>query len=274
VAAGDTKRRKRAAPWILAGMGVAVASALIVPRMVAAKPGAAPHPYAQAVVPSGITVTSTLSATPTDPFAGTPAAVFPKGAAGITLPPPIAVPGSSATQVEAGLRQVRQALIAGRLDDMMLTGHDPVRLIALLAPGQRATATGWFKTASFTGIATWIDPAVQLDPREQPRVSGRVTYASVRVGGIFTLRVTTNFIWVYAFAGPGHPLAAVHDEVVWEFPATGMWVGATRSYPAWMDCAAAERGLLAPIRATGPDRPTGPAELLRPDHTLDVKNQC
>jgi len=272
--ATDGDRRGRATPWIVSGLVVAVVLALTVPRLFAAKSAVTSPAYSKAVVPSGITVTTTLSATPTDPFAGTPAAAFPTGAAGITLPKPLAVPGFGPQQVDAGLQQVRRALIAGRLDDMMLTGHDPVRLIALLAPGQRPTATAWFKNAEFTGIATWIDPAVKLDPREQPRVSGRITYASVRVGGNLALRVTTNFIWVYAFEGPDHPLAAVHDEVSWEFPAGGMWVGATRFYPAWMDCAAAERGLLAPIRAQGLDRSTGPADLLRPDHTLDVENQC
>ncbi|WP_157437501.1 hypothetical protein [Actinoplanes subtropicus] len=271
---GETRRQKRVTAWMVAGLAGAVVLALAVPRLLAGRSSVTSHAYGQAVVTSGITVTATLSATPADPFAGTPADAFPAGAAGIALPKPLAVDGFRPTEVAADLQRVRKALIAGRLDDMMLTGHDPARLIALLAPGQRATATAWFKDAAFTGIATWIDPAVKLDPREQPRVSGRVTYASVRAGGRLTLRVTTNFVWVYAFAGPDHPVAAVHDEVSWDFPPTGMWVGTTRSYLAWTDCAAAERGLLAPVRVEGLDRPTGPAELLRPDHGMDVAKRC
>jgi hypothetical protein len=40
-----------------------------------------------------------------------------------------------------------------------------------------------------------------------------VTCSSVISGGLRTLRVTTNFIRVYAFVGSGHPLTAVHDEI-------------------------------------------------------------
>jgi hypothetical protein len=167
----------------------------------------------------------------------------------------------------------------------MLTGHDPARLIAMLAPGQRAEATMWFHGVSFTRIATWIDPAVQLDPREQPRVSGRVTYTSVISGGLRTLRVTTNFIWVYAFTGPNRRLAAVHDQVDWEFPATanlragdrGMWVGNTKNYSALVDCAASYRGLLAPTRpeaAPQPSHSEDPMALLQADHALEIADDC
>src|SRR3954464_15748578 len=120
MAADQTKRRRRVTPWIAAGLAVAVVLALTVPRMVAARSAATDPAYPKAVVPSGITVSTTPSATPADPFAGTPAAAFPTGAAGITLPKPSAAPGFRSGQVDADLQQVRKALIAGRLDDMML----------------------------------------------------------------------------------------------------------------------------------------------------------
>jgi len=293
--AQETERRERRkrrwsgvakkAPWVLTGVVLAVLLALAVPRMFSAKPGAADTAYPKAAVPSGITVTTSESATPTDPFAGTPAASYPKGAAGITLPKATAVTGFTAAEVDTSLKQVRKALIAGRLDDMMLTGHDPSRLIALLAPDQRGQAAGWFTNAKFSGVATWIDPSVKLDPREEPRVSGRVTYSSVMADGLRTLRVTTNFIWVYAFAGPDHPLAAEHEQVNWEFPATenlragdhGMWVGESKSYSAWVDCVASDRGLLAPTRPEAAPRPSDsedPNALLEADHSLDIKDEC
>ncbi|MFI5892950.1 hypothetical protein ACIA5D_22845 [Actinoplanes sp. NPDC051513] len=293
--AQETERRERRkrrwsgvarrAPWLLTGVVLAVLLALAVPRMFSAEPGAADTAYPKASVPSGITVTTSESATPTDPFAGTPAASYPKGAAGITLPKATAVTGFTAAEVDKSLKQVRKALIAGRLDDMMLTGHDPSRLIALLAPNQRGQVAGWFKNAKFSGVATWIDPSVKLDPREQPRVSGRVTYSSVMADGLRTLRVTTNFIWVYAFAGPGHPIAAEHEQVNWEFPATknlragdhGMWVGASKSYSAWVDCVAFDRGLLAPTRPEAAPRPSASEDsnaLLEADHSLDIKENC
>jgi len=273
----------RTLPWILTVVLVAGLLALALPRMFSSSGQARAYPTAS--VPSGVGATSTQSAAPTSPFDGTPAATYPKGADGITLPRATAVTGFTAAQVDADLEQVRTAMIAGRLDDRMLTGHDPARLIALLAPDQRAEVTKWFHGVTFTAVATWIDPSVQLDRREQPRVSGRVTYSSVVSGGLRTLRVTTNFIWVYAFSTPGRPLAAVHDQVEWEFPATanlragdrGMWVGNTKNYAAWVDCAAGDRGLLAPTRPEAAPEPSGsedPMALLRADHALEIRDDC
>ncbi|GIE94140.1 hypothetical protein [Paractinoplanes rishiriensis] len=226
--------------------------------------------------------TVTLPAT-TDPFAGTPAAAYPKGAAGITMPAATAVAGFTVSHVDAALRKVRQALIAARLDPRMLTGHDPSGLITLLAANQREKVRREFRDRTFLSFATWIDPAVRLDPHEQPRVSGRVTYRSVTVDGLRTLRVITNFVWVYAFDRADRadrPLAAAHEEIHWEFPSTanlqagdhGMWLGDVQGYTAWVDCAAADRGLLAPT-PPGP-APTDDEDLLRADHTLDIDGNC
>jgi hypothetical protein len=276
----------RKLPLILTSVLVAALVAVAVPQVLSAwQGGGAVGPYPTASVPGGITATSTRSAAPTDPFAGTPAAEYPVGAAGITMPKAAAVTGFTAAQVGADLKLVRAAMIAGRLDDTMLTGHDPARLIAMLAPGQRADASRWFHGVSFTRVATWIDLAVRLDARQRPRVSGRVTYSSVISGGLRTLRVTTNFIWVYAFAGADRPLAAVHDQVDWEFPATsnlrasdrGMWVGNTKHYSAWVDCAASYRGLLAPTRPAAAPRPSeseDPMALLKADHALEITDDC
>ena len=293
--AEKTERRVRAGrrrsgflrrlPVILGVIVLAVLLGMAVPRMFSSGSGDDPVAYPTATVPSGITVTTSESAAPTDPFAGTPAANYPRGAAGITMPKPAAVPGFTAAQVGAALQQVRKALIAGRLDDMMLTGHNPSRLLALLAPNQRGPVAKWFQGTTFTGVATWIDPAVKLDPGEQPRVSGRVTYKSLTLDGIRTLRVTTNFIWVYAFKGTDPPIAAAHQEIDWEFPSTtnlragdrGMWVGASKSYTAWVDCAAAARGLLAPTRSGGTpaaDPSEDPDALLEADHALDIGDDC
>jgi hypothetical protein len=275
----------RRLPWIAGAIAVAVLLGLAVPRVFLLSPGAAATAYPTAGVPDGITPILSESASPTDPFAGTPAATYPKGADGIILPRAAAVTGFSASEVGRALQQVRMALIAGRLDGMMLSGHNPSRLIALLAPSQRGPAGKWFNDGTFTGVATWIDPAVSLDERQQIRVSGRVTYKSVVVDKIRTLRVTTNFIWVYAFSGLDHALAAEHEQVDWEFPATsdlrpgdrGMWVGDSKFYSALVDCAAFARGLLAPTRPDAAPRPSRSEDqnaLLEADHTLDVNDDC
>src|SRR5512138_1566275 len=72
----------RKLPWILTGVLVAGLLALAVPRMFSARQTGAAGAYPTASVPSGISATSTRSAAPTSPFDGTPAAGYPKGAAG------------------------------------------------------------------------------------------------------------------------------------------------------------------------------------------------
>jgi hypothetical protein len=243
--------------------------------------------YPTQSVPSGVSVTTTESAAPTDPFAGTPAAHYPKGAAGISSPAATKVGVFSAAQVGAALKKVRAAMIAGRLDPRMLTGHQPDKFLALLAPNSRKNIKGWFAGKDRSTVATWIDPSVRLDPAEQPRVSGRTTFRTVRIDDLEYLRVTTNYIWVYAFEGPRHPVAAEHDQIDWDFPDTrnlragdqGMWVRNAEAYGALVDCAATDRGMLAPTGmddapAAAPSNTEDPQNYLRADHSLDILDDC
>jgi hypothetical protein len=283
------RRRDRFGRVLAVVVGGLVLAAVAVPLLrnhdLFGTPGAvAAYPTSSA--PPGVTVLTSASAAPTDPFAGTPAATYPKGAAGITLPPPKAAPGFTAAEVKSALAQVRGALIAGRLTPSMLIGHDPKPFLALLAPNARDDVRKWFADKGFTSVATWIDPRVTLDPAEQPRVSGRVTYTSTMVDGIPTLRVTTNFVWIYAFTGADHPLAVEHDETLWELPSApnlragdrGLWIRTTKSYAAWVDCAAAAQGLLAPTR-TGAANPVPLSTedqdaYLKADHSLEITDDC
>ncbi|WP_460491012.1 GNAT family N-acetyltransferase [Dactylosporangium cerinum] len=202
---GLRRWRPPAIAWVA---GIVIVVFLLAAAVQAYLPGGSPagssagsSAYATQAVPSGVSATTSASAAPTDPFEGTPAATYPKGEAGITMPPATAVTGFTAAQVDAALQQVRKALVAGRLDQKMLVGHDPSTLLALLAPNPAKHVKAWFDDASFSSVATWIDPAAHLDPDEEVRVSGRVTLGSAVVEGIQTLQVTTNFVWVYAFTG-------------------------------------------------------------------------
>lgn len=285
------ERWQRLGFWALAVVVAALVVVAAVPglrsKIAGAGASASDAAYPVQSVPPGVSVTTTQSAAPTDPFAGTPAALYPKGAAGITLPAATKVAGFSAAQVRADLDDVRAALIAARLDKQMLTGHDPDRYLAMLAPSSRKQIKGWFAGKDRSTAGTWIDPAVHLDPAEQPRVSGRITYRSLKVGDIQTLRITTNFIWVYAFEGPQHPLAAEHDQTDWDFPDDnhlraadqGMWVSNVTAYTAMVDCAASDKGLLAPTRtdtepAAAPSNTEDPDNYLRADHSLDIGDDC
>jgi hypothetical protein len=284
----DRRRKLFRLLGVLTMIGVATAAVVAVaPSLRSWLAGSTPQAYPTQSVPDGITVTTSESAGTIDPgdsFADTVAAQYPKGAAGITLPKASAVKGFTAKEVGTALQKVRAALIAGRLDNTMLVEHKPAKFLGMLAPRSRAYIATWFKTDDFSSLATWIAPSARLDPKQQPRVSGRVTYASKMVDQIQTLQVTTNFVWAYAFRGPDRPIAVVHDEIVWEFtdpddvqPSDrGMWLGEAESYMAMMDCAAAEKGLLAPghLEAADPQDTTDPDAFLRPDHTLDIGDDC
>ncbi|WP_432988415.1 hypothetical protein [Dactylosporangium sp. CA-233914] len=214
------------------------------------------------------------------PFDGTPAEDYARGVAGIGLPAAAAVEGFTAGQVDDALRQVRAALVAARLDPRMLTGHDPAALVALLAPQQRESVSGWFGDPRQHGFATFVDPAARLDADEEPRVRGTVTYNADTADGRPTLHVLTNFVWVYAFAGDGlaAPYAAVHDQLRWDFPAgQGMWLGTGRWYVTHMDCDALRHGLLSPMRQAkikAGIQFKDPRDYLDAGHTMDVTNTC
>jgi hypothetical protein len=276
-------------PVVLVGVAALVVLGIAVPAVRAMLPArggsqAAAYPvgtYATESAPPGVTVTTSASAPPTDPFAGTPAATYPKGAAGISLPS-TALRGFTTAQINAALQQVRKALVAGRLDPRMLTGHDPSVFLKLITAGERDDVRReFFNGKDMENLATWIAPTAKLDPREQPRVSGRVTVASFYVGFQRQLRITTNFIWVYAFRdAPDSPLAAVHDEIEWNFPTAdskSMSVGDTKSYIAWGDCSAFDKGMLAPGAAVVKPVPSDtedPKAILKADHSLDIGNDC
>ncbi|BCJ40270.1 hypothetical protein GCM10010168_31280 [Actinoplanes ianthinogenes] len=243
-------------------------------------------PAAQTSAPDGVTATTTGSAAPASPFEGTAAATYPIGEAGITLPPARAVSGFSAAEVSESLTRVRTALILGRLDHDMIVDHRKGAFLRLLAPNARATIEKWFTNGSFSTVVTWIDPAVTLDPRNEPRVSGRVTYKSMVKDGTRILRVTTNFVWIYAFAGEfaNRPLAVEHDQIDWDFPQKdavrledrGMWIGGATGYDAWVDCVASKKGLLAPTPKDAAGRPSTEDQeaLAKPDHSLDIDGNC
>ena len=231
---------RRRAGRLLAGVGALVALALLatlgtVGYGYARRPG--PKAYPTISQPPGVYATSTASPPPAaGPFDGTPAAAFPQGAAGITLPPAKRTGDFTAKQVSAALTKVRAALVTARLDRTFMTAKDPERLVRQFAPDERADIRKDFTSDVFANFATRLAPGARLAP-EQPRVKGRVTYRATRnPRGVPVLAVTTNFVWAYAFrtAGvyPGDGVVIVHDTLVWELPhpgdvrsgANGLWL--------------------------------------------------
>ncbi|MET8833616.1 hypothetical protein ABZV78_06850 [Micromonospora sp. NPDC004540] len=254
------------------------------------RPAEQPRAYPTVSPPAGIQATTAASPPPTaGPFDGTPAAAFPEGAAGIALPPAKATGGFTATQVSAALTKIRTALVTARLDRAFMTAKDRERLVRQFAPDARRYVRE-DADATFANLATRLAPGARLLP-DQPRVKGRITYRATRDDqGIRVLRVTTNFVWAYAFHGPrvvpGDGVVVVHDTLVWEVPhpgdvrsgARGLWLHDMRSYAANIDCAASAKGLLdvgtpregTPVATPAPDRDS----LYDPDRSLDIPDTC
>jgi hypothetical protein len=246
-----------------------------------------PTATATATARPGVSATRAASAVPIGPFEGTPAAQYPEGETGITVPAGTAVPGFTAVQVNARLQQVKQALVASRLDPAMLMSRDTTPLLTLLSPEATKQLMPYFNSQNFFGFATQVAPGYSLTT-DKVRVSGRVTFRGKTANGVRFLEVISNFVWVYPFAGalqkPGDHLVIVHDEVTWEIPVDaevdkshrGLHINAWNGYASNMDCELLKKSLLAPGKprlapaGTGGDNNAD----FDPSRSLDIASTC
>jgi hypothetical protein len=215
------------------------------------------------------------------PFAGTPAAAWPAGQTGVTIPAPAEVAGFSAQDVAADLSTVRLALIAARLDPRMLVNHDPSALAALLAPDDWAILRHTF-AADRLGMVTLLDSDVRLS-QDLPRVNGEMSYEStIDPTGRRVLQVDTNYVWAYAF--DNGQVGVVHDVIVWWFfrssdvavTSRGPWVYSSQSYGVNVDCDRLDHARLAPaVTASGaPVAGDDPNGYWDPQHSMDDPAPC
>lgn len=144
---GRAARRRRL--WAILGVPLAIAAVVVankpslvlgdtpgsgtgVPEAVAASPlpaeTAAPTAAPSEVAP----VTPTLER----PFAGSPAARWADGAAGIVLPKAMPVGSFSKAQVEQALRQTKELLVDANLDPATLRGGRPETALGVIDPLQ------------------------------------------------------------------------------------------------------------------------------------------
>jgi hypothetical protein len=177
------------------------------------------------------------------------------------------------------------AMIAARLDHKMLVNHDPSTFLKLVAPGNRTFLSNQFRTGHLLTLVTLIDDGARLDSHP-PRVSGRTSFASTRdESGLTVLAIVTNYVWAYGF--DNDKVVLVHDEVRWQSYRVGdvrdsdlgLWPDKYEGYFHNVNCAAADRGLLAPPRPsdmsidTTPDS-EDPRNYYDPDHALQVTDTC
>ncbi|MER5604832.1 hypothetical protein AB0F93_21410 [Micromonospora tulbaghiae] len=270
-------------------------AALGVVLLLAAAAGATGYGYRQlrrpAAAPSPAVTGAPATAGPTVPpdvFAGTPAADWPAGAAGIVLPPARPTGGFTGAEVSAGLARVRAAMLTARLDPAFMTGGSPAPLLRHVAPAARESVRKDWSTETIATYATRLAPDARLTP-DQPRTKGRFTYRAVRqADGVRMLEVTSNFVWVYGFrdlaSRSGHSVVVLHDEIVWRLPHAGdvaradrgLWLHRMSSYGSGVDCDAVKLGLIRPggLDPAGIGSPEDPDALYDPEHPIELPVSC
>jgi hypothetical protein len=256
-----TVQRRRLAR-LLIGSVVVVALALV--TVLLAKVGlfsSSGPPEARATQTGQPTEPATLAVDLTKPFAKSPAASWPNGADGITLPEAKATAGFTAEQVASATQQVRDVLVASRLDPKLLVGHDPSGFLGTLAPDARRQLEPLFgsgREAEAQSLVSMVAPDSRLLPVE-PKVTGQMSVVASEAG---ELVVRTNYVFVYAFhTDQPDKVVDLMDILVvvradvdyklltgpkWARTSQGWWYGETSGFAYSIACKAYHKGFLAP----------------------------
>jgi len=156
----------------------------------------------------------TANGPPADPFAGSPAASWPVGTAGIAIPAARAHGLFTAAQVRSAYQTTRKLLIAGNLDWPTLKGGAPTAFADLLSAQQRKQFLGGLRTTALDkhgdeeNTRTWVTsfaPGSTKFVTTIVKVHGTMSAATATVSGTKVLRIKINFLFVYAVEPPGKP---------------------------------------------------------------------
>jgi hypothetical protein len=288
-------RRRRHARWVAAGMvAVAIGAAVVVLLQAGAldnvihdQPAAKAKPGGQAAPRQSGPMLDV-----THPYDSTPAADWADGADGIATPPARAANGFSAEQVKTATEQVRDVLVASRLDRRMLIDHDPAGFLAKLAPDARRQLEPLFsrgREPEVQSLVSMVGKGNALLPVE-PKVDGEM---SVHRGDGGELVVHTNYVFVYAFEpeGPTRLVDAMNVLVVvradvdyvvragdrWTAGSQGLWYGDATGYAYSIGCGAYRHGFLAPAvseRAVTANPNREPSTYFDPSSALPATSGC
>jgi hypothetical protein len=256
-----TARRRQRGRWLVGAIAL-VAAGLVAVLLFQIGVFGASTPAAPQTTGNGTAEPAASQAVdPTQPFARSPAANWPDGAAGITLPTPVAVGGYTADQVATATQQVRDVLTVSRLDRRVVVDHNPAPFLDALAPDARRPLEPLFGNGHEAGVQSLVSMAAtntQLLP-VPPKVSGTMT---VSAGAPGELVVHTNYVFVYAFHTDNpDKIVDVMDILVvvradvdyifrtgdyWAKSSWGWWYGKTGGYAYSIACDAYRKGFLAP----------------------------
>ncbi|QQQ77642.1 hypothetical protein IOD16_03770 [Saccharothrix sp. 6-C] len=246
-------RRPRRRFWV--GAAIAVAAVLLAWAVIASESGPAAVPGVRPVDLD-------------EPFAGTSAAAWADGEAGVVAPEAAQVGAYSAEQVAAAYGRVRETVVAARLDRRVVVDHDLEPYFGLFAPDLRESLRVLFdgrNDGEAALMVTRVDKSARLAEVE-PKARGEMV---AEVGPEGELVVRTDYTFAYAFA-PDRPEAVrgASDVVaLTRFQARysvrtggpgveGLWADASLGSFHSIGCSSAKRGYLAPA-FTEPSLPPG-----------------
>jgi hypothetical protein len=291
-----TARRRRQARWLAGGLVVVAVGAVLTVLVRAGTfdsliSGESATPTAGTAAADDLRTNPTQMVESDAPFAATPAAGWADGVAGIVVPPAKPVGEFTATEVEHATEQVRDVLVASRLDRSLLTGHDPTRFLSLLAPDARRQLAPLFdgREPQVQSLVSLVASGATLSAAET-KVRGDMTVVSGESG---ELVVRTNYVFVYAFE-PAEPvrLADVMNTIVvvradvdyvlregprWTEGSTGLWYGDATGFAYSIGCEAYKKGYLAPAateRAVTTKAPQDPAAFFDPANSRSPAQGC
>ncbi len=204
-----------------------------------------------------------------DPFAGTPAAEYPVGAAGIVVPPAKQLGQWTPAQVQDVLGRTKQTLAAARLDTLMLEQGDTAGYLGTISISARSQVTQSLQSGEALSYVTRLAADYKL--AGEPRVKGTMTAS---LGKQKELVIAADYVWVYplegpvgedAPTGPGSKLVVVHTEEFYSWFApkkvaatdAGLRPGRGELYTVNMDCDLAKSGKLGLQRAAPGNPQTG-----------------
>ena len=278
--------RRRSAFWgahrhkVVAGvavLGLAVAGGVLLDSVDrgATAPGAA--------VPTSTTRVEVRRVDLAQPFAGTPAAGWADGAAGVVEPAAAPVGGFTAEQVSTATGLVHRAVVAAHLDGEVTHGRGLDGYFAMFAPDGREF------------VRAHDGPRTNLSPEHRlldvpPKVSGTMTVAAGAPG---ELVVHTNYAFAYAFTpddprtitGPMDLVSVlrveadylVRDAAHFAASSTGLWARTWARSLYSINCSAGARGVIAPAfseRSTTAGSPDDEAAAFDPALPMPTASTC
>ncbi|WP_242885154.1 SCO2583/SCO2584 N-terminal domain-containing protein [Actinomadura litoris] len=145
---------------------------------------------------------------PADPFAGSPAADYADGEAGLQMPDPKAVNGLSAADMALAYVQVRKLLVAANLDPAVVFERRPDAFARLLEPRQRREFERSLDRKGPKNTRAWVTSFAAGSAERAAdvvKVRGTVTAQKQRDQGTDGAKVKTDHLFVYAVRRPGSP---------------------------------------------------------------------